>query len=185
MVDEKTWITKAKDGDREALNHVISYYWQPIYRLIYSKVGNGEDARELTQDTFMKAFRALPQYKIQDVSFKSYLGRIAVNVVTDFWRKSGRTPKVTDITDYQETLCDTGEKPEDYALRQEGRDEMADLVNRLPEEQRQAVQLRVIMGLSIRDAAVRMNKTEAAIKMLQSRALKNLREMGTSMGIWQ
>lgn len=65
----------------------------------------------------------------------------------------------------------------------EGQGEIANLVESLPEEQRQAVQLRVILGLSIRDAAMQMNKTESAIKMLQQRALKNLRKMCVDVGI--
>lgn len=183
MTDENKLIRRAKDGDREALNTLVSGYWQPIYRLIYSKLGNEEDAKELTQDTFMKAFRSLPRYQILEVSFKSYLARIALNSVTDFWRKKGRTPQTASITDYQESIRDKRENPEEYTLRLEGQEQMASLVKRLPEEQRQAVQLRVILGLSIHDAAVKMNKTESAIKMLQQRAFKNLRKMCLDIGI--
>lgn len=181
--DEQILIRKAKDGDREALNALVSYYWQPIYRLIYSKLGNEDDAKELTQDTFMRAFRSLPRYQILDVSFKSYLGKIAINLVTDFWRKKGRTPQFSNIVEYQEKILDKRENPEEYTLRMEGQGEIANLVESLPEEQRQAVQLRVILGLSIRDAAMQMNKTESAIKMLQQRALKNLRKMCVDVGI--
>ena len=175
--EETILITKAKDGDREALNTLISCYWQPIYRLIYSKLGNEDDAKELTQDTFMKAFRSLPQYKILDVPFKSYLGRIAINSVTDFWRKNGRTPQNVNIDDYQGAILDSRENPEEYTLRLEGQEQIANLVERLPEEQRQVVKLRVILGISIRDAAQQLHKTEPAIKMLQQRALQNLRKM--------
>ncbi|MBC8014137.1 MAG: RNA polymerase sigma factor [Sporomusaceae bacterium] len=185
MTDENILIIKAKDGDREALDTLVSYYWQPIYRLIYSKLGNDDDAKELTQDTFMKAFRSLPQYKILDVSFKSYLVRIAINLVTDFWRKKGRTPQIANITEYQESILDIRENPEEYTLRLEGQEQIANLVESLPEEQRQTVKLRVILGLSVRDAAMQMNKTESAIKMLQQRALKNLRKMCLDIGIFR
>ena len=183
VTDENILITKAKDGDREALNTLISYYWQPIYRFIYSKLGNEDDAKELTQDTFMKAFRSLPQYKILDVPFKSYLGKIAINLVTDFWRKNGRTPQMVNINEYQGTIPDMRENPEEYTLRLEGQEQMANLVERLPEEQRQVVKLRVVLGVSIRDVAIQMNKTEPAIKMLQQRALQNLRKMCLSIGL--
>lgn len=183
MTDENRLIIKAKDGDREALNILISCYWQPIYRLIYSKLGNEDDAKELTQDTFMKAFRSLPRYKIMDVPFKSYLGRIAINLVTDFWRKKGRTPQTANLAEYQETIFDTRENPEEEILRLEGQEQISNLVESLPEEQRQTVKLRVILGLSIRDVALQMNKTEPAIKMLQQRALKNLHKMCLKVGI--
>ncbi|HEY3425349.1 MAG TPA: RNA polymerase sigma factor [Negativicutes bacterium] len=181
--DENELIAKAKDGDREALNTLVRCYWQPIYRFIYSKIGNEDDAKELTQDTFMKAFRSLPRYKVMDVPFKSYLGRIAINSVTDFWRKKGRTPQTVDINEYQGSILDIRENPEEYTLRLEGQEQIADLVERLPEEQRQVVKLRVVLGVSIRDAAARMNKTEPAIKMLQQRALQNLRKMCLGIGI--
>jgi RNA polymerase sigma factor (sigma-70 family) len=183
VTDENKLIIKAKDGDREALNALMLTHWQPIYRFVYSKIGHVDDAKELTQDTFMKAFRSLPRYQVLDVPFKSYLGRIAMNVVTDFWRKSGRSPKLYDISDYQDSLYDLQEKPEEYTLRLEGQQQMASLVENLPQEQRQAIELRVVLGLSIRDAAKQMNKTESAIKMLQQRALKNLRKMCVNVGI--
>jgi len=183
MTDENILITKAKDGDREALNTLVLCYWQPIYRLIYSKLGNEDDAKELTQDTFMNAFRSLPRYQVLDVSFKSYLGRIAINSVTDFWRKKGRTPQLVNINEYQEPIVDVTENPEEYTLRLERQEQMATLVDSLPSEQCQAVKLRVILGLSVRDVALQMNKTEPAIKMLQQRALKNLRKMCLDIGI--
>lgn len=183
MNEENNLVAKAKDGDREALNALISYYWQPVYRLVYRRLGNEDDAKELTQDTFMRAFRALPHYRMMEGSFKSYLGRIAVNLVTDFWRRKGRTPRAYDIAGYQEFLVDKSERPEEYALRLEDEKQIACLVEGLPEEQRQAIKLRIILGLSVRDAALRMNKTESAVKMLQQRALKNLRKLCLSAGI--
>ena len=183
MTNEQILITKAKDGNREALDALITCYWQPIYRLIYSKVRNEDDAKELTQDTFMNAFRALPRYQVMDASFKSYLGRIAINLVTDFWRKKGRAPQNVDISDYQQLIVDKNENPEEHILRLESQEQIAKLVENLPEEQRQTVKLRVILGLSLRDTALQMNKSEPAIKMLQQRALKKLREMCQGIGI--
>lgn len=183
VTDEQILINKAKDGDREALNTLVSLYWQPIYRIIFSKIGHEDDAKELTQETFMKAFRALPRYRVLDVSFKSYLGTIAVNLVIDFWRKKGRTPQSVNLSEYQESIFDKRENPEEYTLRLEGEEEIANLVEKLPEEQRQTVKLRVVLGLSIRDVAMQMNKTEPAIKMLQQRALKNLHKMCLDIGI--
>lgn len=183
MIDEHILLAKAQTGDREALNALMTEYWQPVYRLIYSRLANPEDAKELTQDTFMKAFRALPGYKSMGVSFKSYLGKIALNLVTDFWRKNGRAPQVVGLEEYQETLWDSGEKPEEYILRREGQERVNGLLKYLPEEQRQAIRLRVLLGISVHDTAVLMNKTEAAIKMLQQRALKNLRSLCLETGM--
>lgn len=177
MINEQQVITKAQSGDRDSLNALVSCYWQPIYRLVLYKMGNPEDAQELTQETFLKAFRSLSRYEFKEVPFKTYLGRIALNLVTDYWRKKGRTPPVIDIAEYQMPLVDTGLRPEEAALDHERQEEMSRLVRLLPDDQRRAVELRIIAGLSVKEAADMMGKTEAALKMLQQRALKSLRRM--------
>jgi RNA polymerase sigma-70 factor (ECF subfamily) len=177
LTDENELIVKAQQGEKQALNTLVTLYWQPVYRLIYYKVGHVDDAQELTQETFYKAFRSLPRYQQGEATFKTYLGRIALNLVNDFWRKKGRSPQIIDIAEYQDPLVDTGIKPEEAAVSAEQREEIERLMALLPEEQRRAVELRIIAGLSVREVARIMGKTEAALKMLQQRALKNLRKM--------
>ncbi|MCX7780555.1 MAG: sigma-70 family RNA polymerase sigma factor [Negativicutes bacterium] len=181
--DEVELIAKAQRGEKEALNTLVIRYWQPIYRLIYYKINHTEDAQELTQETFFKAFRALPRYQQAEASFKTYLGRIALNLVNDFWRKKGRSPQVIDIAEYQEPLIDSSPNPDEAALDAEQQREIGRLIALLPDEQRQAVELRIIAGLSVREVARIMGKTEPALKMLQQRALKNLRKMFIERGI--
>lgn len=174
MQQDDILLGKARSGDREALNELVSIYWHPVYRFVSYKTGNQEDAQELTQETFFRAFRALPTFRQTDATFKTYLNHIALNLIKDFWRKKERSPVIVDIADVRET--ETGdEQPDEQAIRQERREALARLLQELPEDQRQAVQLRIIAGLPIRDAALAMGKSEAAIKMLQQRALKSLR----------
>lgn len=181
--DEKSLIAKAQQGDKAALELLISRYWQPVFRLACLKTGNGEDAQEITQETFLKAFRALPGYRETDASFKTYLGRIALNLITDFWRKKGRSPQVVALADFQEPLADPAPLPEDSALSKERRESIARMVAMLPAEQRQAVELRIFASLSLQETATAMGKTEAAVKMLQQRALRNLRRLFDEHGI--
>ena len=183
LTEEKEWIAQARQGDREALNMLVSAYWQPVYRLVYYKTGHVEDAQELTQETFFRAFRALHRYQQGETSFQTYLGRIALNLVIDFWRKKGRSPQVIDIAEYQNPLVDEGIRPEEAVLAGERRQEIAGLIKLLPEEQRQAVEMRILAGLSVRDSARLMGKTEPALKMLQQRALKNLKKLFVERGI--
>ncbi|MPM42764.1 ECF RNA polymerase sigma factor SigD [bioreactor metagenome] len=183
MENEQALILDAKNGDREALNILIETYWQPVYRLVCYKVGNSEDAQELTQDTFLRAFRSLERYQDTGAAFKTYLGRIALNLVTDFWRKKGRAPQIVDIAEYQEPLSDSADRPGEAAISAEQQQEISRLISSLPSDQRQAVELRIIAGLSVREAANIMGKTEPALKMLQQRALKNLRKLCIERGI--
>ena len=96
--------------------------------------------------------------------------------MTDFWRKKGRSPAVTDIMEHQNQLSADVPDPCNQLVEQELRHSLSESMKELPEEQRQVVELRIIAGLPVRETATAMNKTEAAVKMLQQRALKNLRQ---------
>ena len=183
MSDEKTLLAKAQQGDKAALEALIARYWQPVFRLACLRTGNSEDAQEIAQETFLKAFRALPGYRETGATFKTYLGRITLNLVTDYWRKKGRTPQVVSIADYQEPLADPEPLPEETILSRERRESIGRLVALLPAEQKQAIELRIFAGLSLQATAQIMGKTEAAVKMLQQRALKNLRRLFIENGI--
>ena len=183
MTDEQQIIAKAQGGDRDSLNALIGTYWQPIYRLVLYKTGNIEDSQELTQETFFKAFRSFSRYEMRGTPFKTYLGRIALNLVTDYWRKKGRMPMVIDMAEYQEPMADRHANPENTALDQEQQAELVRLMRLLPGEQRQAIELRIIAGLPVKEAAAIMGKTDGALKMLLQRALKTLRRLCEEQGI--
>jgi RNA polymerase sigma-70 factor (ECF subfamily) len=174
---DRQLITAAQAGDRVALNELLSFHWQPIYQFVFYKIGNRHDAQDIAQETFIRAFRALPRYQDGNATFRTYLGRIALNLITDHWRRLGRAPQTVDVADYRGLLEDAADKPEDQMVKSERQREVAAALARLPEEQRQAVEMRLIVGLSVQETAKKMNKSEAAVKMLQQRALANLRKM--------
>lgn len=181
--NENLIIAQAQDGDRTALNTLVTSHWPSIYRLALAKTGNPEEAQEIAQDTFLRALAALPRYKETNAAFKTYLSRIAINLITDYYRKRGRTPQVVDITEYSEPLTDTGVRPEDAAVNAERREEVARMLGLLPAEQQQVIELRIIQGLAVADTARIMGKSGAAVKMLQQRALKKLKDLFAENGI--
>jgi RNA polymerase sigma-70 factor (ECF subfamily) len=181
--NENLMIAKAREGDRAALNALVSSHWPSIYRLALAKTGNPEDAQEIAQDTFLRALAALPRYKETNATFKTYLSRIALNLIIDYYRKRGRAPQVVDIAEYNEPIIDPDSRPEESAVNAEWRGEVVSLLARLPAEQRQVIELRIIQGLSVADAARIMGKSGAAIKMLQQRALKKLKDLFTEHGL--
>jgi len=182
MRDEAELIEKAQAGDRDALNELVADCWQGVYRLISYKTHSPEDAQEITQETFFRAFRSLSTYQKTDTRFTTYLGRIATNLVTDFWRKKGRTPVIADIADYQYQVSD-GTEPGELIIDNETREDLASALRTLPDEQRQVIELRILAGLPVKETADAMNKSEAAVKMLQQRALKNLRHELLDKGV--
>ncbi|HWR30599.1 MAG TPA: RNA polymerase sigma factor [Negativicutes bacterium] len=182
MPSEWELIEKAKTGDRDALGELVADSWQPLYRFISYKTGNSEESQDIAQETFYRAFRSLSSYQRTESLFSTWLGRIAMNLITDIWRKKGRTPIINDINEHESELSG-GENPADALICQETQDTLVALLCELPEEQRRVIELRIIAGLPVKEAATAMNKSEAAIKMLQQRALKSLREKLLDRGV--
>lgn len=182
MQQDECLIGKAQAGDRDAVNELVSIYWHPIYRFISYKIGSPEDAQELAQETFFRFFRSLPNYKKTNAALKTYLNHIAHNLIIDFWRKKSRSPTLVDIADYHEAK-DENNQPEIQAINLEKQEIITTLLQKLPNEQRQAIELRIVAGLPVKEAALAMGKSEAAVKMLQQRALKSLRLLLIQQGI--
>ncbi len=181
MLPDEYLIYKAQAGDRDAVNELVSRYWHPVFRFISYKIGNPEDAQELTQETFCRAFRSMLNYK-NNGAFKTFLIHIAHNLIIDFWRKKSRCPTLIDINDYYEAEAED-DQPDIQAINVETREAIASLLQKLPCEQRQTIELRIIAGLPIKETALAMGKSEAAIKMLQQRALKSMRLLLFQQGI--
>lgn len=169
-------ISKAQEGDCAALNALVVSHWPYIYRLALSKTGNPDDAQEIAQDTFLRAFSALPRYKQTNATFKTYLFRITLNLITDYYRRRGHAPHVVDIEEYGAVIRDTSIQPDEAVLNAERQLEVIKLLALLPDEQRRVIELRIIQGLAVVDTARLMGKSDAAVKMLQQRALKKLKE---------
>ena len=84
-------VAKSVGGDAESFNQLILRWERPIYALAYRVIGREEDARDVCQETFLRAFRALPGFKGQ-AKFSSWLYRIALNLCRDWIRRQRRAP---------------------------------------------------------------------------------------------
>src|SRR6201988_4254061 len=86
-------VARSKTGDAESFNQLVRRWERPIFALAYRTLGREEDARDVTQETFLRAFRALSGFK-GDAKFSSWLYRIALNLCRDWMRKERRAPLV-------------------------------------------------------------------------------------------
>ena len=84
-------VTLARGGDAESFNQLILRWERPIYALAYRVIGREEDAKDVCQETFLRAFRALPAFKGQ-AKFSSWIYRIALNLCRDWIRRKRRAP---------------------------------------------------------------------------------------------
>lgn len=153
----------------------------PIYRLCFRMTGNADDAADLTQEAFLKAWRALDTFRF-DASFSTWLYRLASNLCLDFLRAEKRraTLPLTHDADGGEELtlepADAAPTPEEAALRAEQQAQLAAAMDALEPEQRQILTLRVVNDLSYAEIADILGVREGTVKSRLSRAREALRK---------
>jgi RNA polymerase sigma-70 factor (ECF subfamily) len=149
-------VERSRAGDADSFNQLILRWERPIYALAYRVIGRDEDARDVCQETFLRAFRALPGFKGQ-AKFSSWLYRIALNLCRDWIRRQKRTPVVAmpEGVDVVELAAEQGpvESIEDLVARKELSDTVAIAMRELPEEQRTAIILKEYHGLTFQEIA--------------------------------
>src|SRR5215813_739887 len=115
-------VARSIGGDAESFNELILRWERPIYALAYRVIGREEDARDVCQETFLRAFRALPGFK-GEAKFSSWLYRIALNLCRDWIRRQRRAPVVQppEDVDVMELAAATepAESIEDLVARQD------------------------------------------------------------------
>ena len=149
-------VARSRGGDLESFNQLILRWERPIYALAYRVIGREEDARDVVQETFLRAFRALPGFKGQ-AKFSSWLYRIALNLCRDWIRRRRRSPLVElpEGVDPVELAAESGpvESIEDVAARKELSEAVAEAMALLPEEQRTAIVLKEYHGMTFQEIA--------------------------------
>jgi RNA polymerase sigma-70 factor (ECF subfamily) len=149
-------VARSRGGDVESFNQLILRWERPIYALAYRVIGREEDARDVVQETFLRAFRALPGFKGQ-AKFSSWIYRIALNLCRDWIRRQKRAPLVQmpEDTEVVERIADRApvESVEDLVARKELSGVVAEAMSVLPEEQRTAIVLKEYHGMTFQEIA--------------------------------
>jgi RNA polymerase sigma-70 factor, ECF subfamily len=149
-------VARSIGGDTESFNQLIRRWEKPIYALAYRTIGREDDARDVVQETFLRAFRGLGGFRGQ-AKFSSWLYRIALNLCRDWMRRQRRAPVVLtpDGVDLVE-LAGEGEgaeRADDMVARQDLRLAVARAMRALPEEQRAAIVLKEYHDLTFQEIA--------------------------------
>jgi RNA polymerase sigma-70 factor (ECF subfamily) len=166
-------LKKAKEGDRKAIEQICSDTWEPLYRFIYYKVQNREEAEDLTQETYVKTLAYLHEHQAPQENFLGFMKTVALNVFRDRWRQKKRRgiPVNFEELDPQETA-----KP-DHQKAVAQRLQLENALAKLSEDQRIILDLRIIKGYSVAETAKLVGKTEAAVRTAQYRALQALAQL--------
>ena len=172
-------IRRAKNGDAEAFGVLYQEYYTPVYRYVYFRCRFGEDAPEdITQDVFLKAYTSFDAYSYTGTSPLAYLYTIAKNLLIDRGRKK-RIPLVhiDEDDDVLEQIPDGEENANEQMMRREEAQALRDKIQLLSPDQHDVILLRFIDGLSTKEVADALGKNEPAVRKLQSKGLRSLREI--------
>jgi RNA polymerase sigma-70 factor, ECF subfamily len=181
-LSESALVTAAKAGDYDAFEQLVNRYEHKIYRLGLNITGNAEDAEDVLQEAFLKAFENLPKFR-EDSRFYTWIVRIAVNQALMKLRKR-RSDRLVSIDEPIEEdgeiiprdFADWKPNPEQLLGRTETREAMEKAIQNLPTSFRTVFMLRDVDGLSTEETAEVLGLTVSAVKARLFRARLRLRE---------
>jgi RNA polymerase sigma-70 factor, ECF subfamily len=174
-LDETALAEACAAGRPGAFDLIVERHRRQIYQLCYRFTGNHEDASDLSQDVFLRAFRAIPKFRGRS-SIGTWLYRIGVNVCLN--RVSTRTPlERAEPIDGVPFLEQAGESASDRLLRDERASRVRAAIARLPERQRATLILRVYQELSHQEIADILGGSVGAVKANFFHALSNLKRL--------
>lgn len=180
--DESILVTEAKAGHYEAFEELVNRYERKIYRLGMNITGNPEDAEDVLQETFLKAFQHLPEFR-EDSRFYTWIVRIAVNEALMKLRKR-RSSKEVSMEDSEDgngevavrDFADWKPNPEQILAQAELENILRNAIRSLPPTFRTVFYLRDVEGLSTEETAGMLNLSIGAVKARLFRARLRLRE---------
>jgi RNA polymerase sigma-70 factor (ECF subfamily) len=171
QINEQKLVRRAQGGDSEAFGVLYTLYLDPIYRYVYYRVDGAATAEDLTEEVFVRAWEALPSYRMQTSPFKSWLYRIAHNLVIDHRRK--QRPTTIDDGALQR-MSDPSAPLEQIVFNVQNTEALLEAVRQLDEEEQQVVILRFVEGLPHKEVAEIIRKSEEASRVIQHRAIQRL-----------
>ncbi len=146
-----------------------------IYRFVYSKVGNREEAEDLTSQIFVKAVRGVDTER-GVLSIQKWLFQVARTTIADYWRSFYRI-SVSSLEELLEAGWEGPASEEQAEFNANPAERVQRILQALPEHYREVLHCRFLLNLSIRDTALKMGLSEANIKVLQFRALKRAADL--------
>ncbi len=181
--NEQLLLEKAKSGDIAAFEELIDAYQKKVFNLALRIIGNYDDAADLAQETFVRIYKAISNFKEQS-SFSTWVYRITTNVCLDEIRKR-KNKKVVSLDedihmedgDMKRQVVSDDPGPDEAAEREEVRRVVNNAINKLPEDQRAVITMRDLHGMSYEEIAQVLDLPGGTVKSRINRArlaLKNL-----------
>ena len=176
-IKEKILIWRVKSGDRKAFAQIYDYYNEPIYRFIYFKVSNQEDAQDLTSQTFTKILEYLVNKEEEIDNLRALFYQTARHLVIDFYRQRHQ-----NIVSFDEEIGDTLTDSQQISVYDRMEiisdiKQVNQVIKQLPDQYREVIILRYIEELSVKETAKIIDRSEGATRVLLHRALNALKKL--------
>jgi RNA polymerase sigma-70 factor (ECF subfamily) len=168
--EEIDLLNRARALDQEALALIHDTYFTPVYRYVSFRVADRHTAEDLASEVFSRFLGALHERSAPPNTIRGWLFGAAANVVKEHYRRQRRTA----VTPIPESLVNDEKSMEQRLDERIEKEQLRQAMGELTEEQQHVLALRFGHGLSVRDVADTVNKSEAAVKMLQARAIASL-----------
>ncbi len=175
-MSEEQLIRRAQQGDNSAFEQLLFAHQKKVYNLCLRMAANPDDALDLSQEAFIKAWRALGQYQFE-ASFSTWLFRLTSNVCIDFLRQKKRRQETSLTENYDDSdegaelsLPDCAPLPEQQAITNETKIELARAMGQLAPDHREILQLRVVEGLPYEQIADILGVRVGTVKSRLARA---------------
>lgn len=185
--EEAVLILRCRQGDQDAIRRLVESYEAAVYHLIWKTVGNEEDARDLTQETFVRAVRALDRFDISR-PFRNWIFRIAANLAIDHLRRARLRTVSIDIEPDDESgrrpplLVDQSPRPDEEREQARLAERLGRLVDHLSPEYRTVIHLRHHEQLAYEEIAAILRVPLGTVKARLHRAHRRLRELWLAGG---
>lgn len=165
-------LKKAQKGDREAFGFIFDEFSSKIYKFVFYKTGHKEVSEDILADTFVKAWVKISQIN-SSKALSGWLYQVAKNNIIDYYRVKKETVALEEVENILEDPYNAIDRV-NLSMEQE---KVIELLKDLPREQAQVLQYRFIDDLDNSEIAELMNKNEGAIRVIQHRAILNLKQL--------
>ncbi len=171
---EELLVHRAVKRDQDAFTGLYDKHVDRIYRYVYYRVADNSVVEDITQEVFIKAWKAIGDYKRTGAPFGAWLTRIAHNLVVDHYRTNKNHVRLEDV---EGSMKCTAPDPADAAELDFDHERVRKAILRLQGEKQKVILMRFIDGFSYSEIAQALKKSEGAVRVIQYRALIDLRSM--------
>ncbi|HOU76033.1 MAG TPA: sigma-70 family RNA polymerase sigma factor [Candidatus Dojkabacteria bacterium] len=175
-MEEANLIVEAKLGNKDAWQKLYEQTFTYMYKFVYSQTLHKEQTEDILSESYTKAFLNIKKFRAES-SFKTWLYKIVKN---ELFRNFNKNKHIIQLTEEQEELI--GKEDKDLSEEEERRKTKSlqilvqNILHKLPKVQSEILNLRFLLGYSIKETAEQMGISESNVKVIQHRAIKNARE---------